>query len=613
MTARPVLLEVQTSAESRRVLYRAKKVATSPLTEILRREGLPLNTRCGQRGLCQACQIELISGRLIHIATGQPLTIQGQAVVVQACQYRPPDAGEVIVRIPPRALLTYEPQVVSDFRINVPQAHDPLWQQTRLTNARWSNPAELAALTAAQLDKIRSVRVAPQLAARTGKGIAVWVTLCFRGDHWLITDVTEQPAPRSLGVALDVGTTTIAALLVDLRDGRVLARAADFNRQMHLGDDVVTRITLCKNDPAMVEQLQRAVVAETINPLISSLCAQAGAPEAGVVALSIAGNTTMLHLLAGVDPTSLGTAPFTPQFLEHRYMASEKIGLVPPAATAHLLAGAAAYIGADLTAGILASGLLYDEGPSLLVDVGTNGEIILKHGSRLLGCATAAGPAFEGARLLSGMRAGDGAISHLRFKTEPAFAIRREVIGGGQPVGLCGSAYIDILGQGRRVGLFNAAGRFDAGRHPGAGELISGGDGYGRTLRVGYAHGKRPLLVSESDVASLLQAKAAIAAGITILLRRLGLQAADIRTLYLAGGFGMHVDVPNAIASGLLPGFVPRQVQVVGNTSLGGAYLSLLEAGVATEIARAAKEIVVVELNLDPDFESCYIDHLGLP
>jgi uncharacterized 2Fe-2S/4Fe-4S cluster protein (DUF4445 family) len=613
MTVRPVLLEVQTAAGSRRVLYRSRKGAASLLTEILRRQGLPLNTRCGQRGLCQACQIELISGSLIHSTTGRPLTIQGQAVVVQACQYRPPDAGEVVVRIPPRALLAYEPQVVSDFRINVPQAHDPLWQQTRLENVRWSNPAELAALTAARLDKIRPVRVAPHLAARTGQGITLWVTLCFRGDHWLLTEITEQPAPRPLGVALDVGTTTIAVLLVDLRDGRVLARATDFNRQMHLGDDVVTRITLCKNDPAMVEQLQRAVAAETINPLISSLCAQAGAPETGVVALSIAGNTTMLHLLAGVDPTSLGTAPFTPQFLEHRYIASEKIGLIPPAATAHLLAGAAAYIGADLTAGILASGLLYDDGPSLLVDVGTNGEIILKHGARLLGCATAAGPAFEGARLLSGMRAGEGAISHLRFETEPAFAIRREVIGGGRPVGLCGSAYIDILGQGRRVGLFNAAGRFAAERLSGAGELISSGDGYGRALRIGYAHGKRPLLISESDVASLLQAKAAIAAGITILMRRIGLQAADIRTLYLAGGFGMHVDVPNAIAAGLLPGFVPRQVQVVGNTSLGGAYLSLLEAGVATEVARAAKELEVVELNLDPDFESCYIDQLGLP
>ena len=636
MTARAVHLDIQAAGQRHSVLYHAAKKPV-PLTETLRREGFPLNTRCGQRGLCQACQVELLAGTLIHNVTGATLAPAhpGEPAVVQACQYHPAGVDDVVLRIPPRSALAYEPQVVSDFRINVPQAHDPLWQQARLTNVQWASGAELAALAAAQLHKIRPVHAADHLVGSAGRAASIWVTLEFQTDHWRLTGVTDQPLKRPLGVAIDIGTTTVATLLVDLNDGRVLARATDFNRQMHLGDDVLTRINLCGNHPEMLRQLQRAVVAETINPLLVSLWEQAAVPEGRVVVVTVAANTTMLHLFAGVDPSSLGVAPFTAPFLEHRLVWPQELGLVLPPAAAdrpgadalpagagatahsngsviHLLASAAAYVGADLTAGIVASGLVYDDGPSLLVDVGTNGEIILKHGARILGCATAAGPAFEGSRLLSGMRAGAGAISHLRFGLEPAFTLHREVIGAGPPVGLCGSAYIDMLGQGRQVGLLNAAGRFAPACCPGAQEHLSAVDGYGRALRVGWAPGKQPLLVSENDIATLLQAKAAIAAGITILLQRLGLKAAAIHRLYLAGGFGMHVNVENAIIAGLLPGFNPRQIQVVGNTSLGGAYLAMLEAAVAVEIAQTARRMEIIELNLDPHFESCYIDQLSL-
>ena len=305
-------------------------------------------------------------------------------------------------------------------------------------------------------------------------------------------------------------------------------------------------------------------------------------------------------------------------------------------------------MGADLTAGAFATGLVYDEGPSLLVDVGTNGEIILKRGGHLSGCATAAGPAFEGAGLTNGVRATVGAISHIALKAIPdplnsesgmsvslgnsqvsakqtgatpvpltpdnqthphTLIIETEKIGQGMPIGLCGTAYVDFLAEGRTTGFLTERGRFAEGFTD---QTIPWKD-YGRALRVATGTGKVDIVITETDIAGLLQAKAAIAAGILTLLERCGLTPAQIKNLYLAGGFGLHLNRVNAIACGLLPGFVPEQIEVVGNTSLGGAYLALLDCGALDEITRAGTKMDVIELNLDPGFEDRYIEQLSLP
>lgn len=555
------------------------------LTDILRREHLPLNTRCGQRGLCDGCLVELLAGRLSHRQTGavvEPAAADAP-VALHACEYRLADT-DVRLRIPPRSLLAHKPQVVSEFRLNIPRAHDPLWQQVRL-------PIR---------PRRRPVRFAPGVPESDSVA-----TLEYRDDHWLVTQVGAPRIGRSLGVAIDIGTTTVALLLADLRDGAIVGRAADFNKQMHLGDDVATRIGLCTADPTMLRQLHDAVVGQTIGPLLATALQQAGAALADVVCVCVTGNTTMLHLFAGVDPSAMGVYPFRPAFLQHQIRQLPEFG----AATIHLLPCAAAYIGADLTAGILASGLAYDDGPSLLVDVGTNGEIILKTAQRMLGCATAAGPAFEGAGLSHGVRAGEGAVERIRFSRTP-FAVHTTVIGGTVPIGICGSAYVDLLAEGRQVGLLNATGRFI--RSDWASNWLQPvPDGW--ALRVGRGPGNRDILITETDVAHLLQSKAAIGAGISTLLAQAGLAPQQIKKLYLAGGFGLHINIANAIGCGLLPGFRPEQVQVVGNTSLAGAYLSLLDCGALDEIIRIARQIEIVELNLDPGFEDRYIDNLRLP
>ena len=586
------------TAKGRQVLTVTDPDRALRLSDLLRRKHFPLNTRCGQRGLCDGCVVELLAGSLTNMATGETVTGTGQAV--RGCEYRLAHAGPVTVRIPPRSLLAYQPQVVSEFKTNVPRAHDPLWQQVAIPAGGLES-----------LQRRRPVKCSGHLVrsdfsqthAADGKPGKGWATLEYRDDHWLVTGTAATPDPQPLGVAVDIGTTTVALLVCDLRDGRVLAGAANFNKQMHLGDDVLTRINLCSTDATQLKHLQDLIVNETLHPLLNEALGKAGATLAQVRCMTVAGNTTMLHLFAGVDPSSMGLAPFTATFLEHRL-----VTLPGWPFTIHLLPGAAAYVGADLTAGAFATGLVYDEGPSLLVDVGTNGEIILKRGNHLSGCATAAGPAFEGAGMTNGVRATDGAIAHIALKQKP-FAVLAEQIGQGMPIGLCGTAYVDLLAEGRATGLLNERGRFTEAF---TAQTLPWHD-YGRALRVATGAGKVDILVTEADIAGLLQAKAAIAAGILTLLERTGLTPAQIKKLYLAGGFGLHLDRAHAIACGLLPGFVPEQIEVVGNTSLAGAYLALLDCGALDEITRAGQKMDVVELNLDPGFEDRYIEQLSLP
>jgi len=505
------------------------------LSEIMRHENIPLNTRCGEKGLCNACLVEIVKDGLVETVKGCQLSLEGYE--------------SLTVRIPQTSLLAYEPEVREDYRINVPVAHDPL---------------------------------------------------CGNDG---------------LGIAVDIGTTTVVVQAVRLSDGKILSRSSAFNRQMHLGDDVLTRINLCSTDESMTRHFQIAIIEETINPLVEKALAEAGASIEDVKGYTLAGNTTMLHLAAGINPKPLGYHPFKPVFIDHKSVRAGDIGLIPSDAEVHLLPGAGGYVGADLTGGVFASGLAYDEGPSLLVDVGTNGEIIYKHGRTLLGCATAAGPAFEGSGLTCGTRAGLGAISHIAFSTDP-FKAHCELIHPekyAKPLGICGSAYVDLLAEGRRKGFLTATGRWDVESCPSIQEHLIPFEEYGRALRIAFGQGQREIIVADPDVASLLQAKAAIAAGILILMKRTGVKPADIKTLYLAGGFGMHLDLQSAIDCGLLPGFRLDQIQLVGNTSLAGAYLSLLDKGVLAELRRIGREMEVVELNLDPEFEETYIDQLMLP
>jgi uncharacterized 2Fe-2S/4Fe-4S cluster protein (DUF4445 family) len=519
------------------------------LAEVLAAHGLPLNTRCGQRGLCRGCEVQLREGSL--------LTNSGAVIApatVQAC--RAQLTGQAFIHIPARSRIEHRPQVGETFEIAISYAHQPLFPPV--------------------------------------------------------------PGGRDTAFAVDVGTTTVVVLLVDLVTGEVLSRAGAFNEQIRFGDNVITRIEAA-HKPENLAALQRAIVMETIQPLLLRACERAGRSLERIAGGAIAGNTTMLHLLVGEDPTPLGIAPFTPRFIKGKQVLAGEIKLVAnglaPETPLQLLPGIAGYIGADITAGIFASGMNFDSTPSLLVDIGTNGEIVLQCGGKLTACATAAGPAFEGCGLRCGTRARDGAVSDLRLTLNP-FQLKTKTIGNvplSRANGLCGSAYVDFLATARSSGLLGVTGRFEVAaweKLPAQNRFTEDDE---RALRLTETNGMGGLRVSEVDVALLLQAKAAIGAGIEILLETAGIRAADLGRVYLAGGFGMHLNVAHAIAIGLLPGFREEQVRVVGNTALAGALLALVDRTTLDEMENLRPQVEVIELNLADNFEDRYIEHLMLP
>lgn len=510
-----------------------------------------MNTRCGERGLCHGCEVMLHEGtvKVNGIEVYAPAT-------VQSCQARV--GGRVDIEIPARARIEHRPQVGETFRIDIPTAHLPLF--------------------------------------------------------------TPEPGVRDTAFAVDVGTTTVVVLLLDLVSGEVLSRAGAFNEQIRFGDNVLTRIDAAR-ESSVVDAMQAAVVRDTIAPLLVRACERADRCASRLTGGCIAGNTTMLHLLVGEDPTLLGVAPFTPRFLDGRRLTCRKLklqlpeGTISPDLSIQLLPGIAGYIGADIVAGIHATGMLYDRKPSLLVDIGTNGEVVLQSEQRLTACATAAGPAFEGCGLSCGTRAREGAISSVRMAGEPG-QIHVGTIGNLSPdqaIGICGSAYIDFLAEARRTGLLTEAGRFTA---AGWAQLSAGlrAEGEGEcSVRLSHAERDGTSSVSEVDIALLLQAKAAIGAGLETLLEGAGLQASDLGRVCLAGGFGMHLNVQHAIEVGLLPDISPEQVEVVGNTALAGTVLALLDRTTLEEMEALRHQVEVIELNLQQDFEDRYIDHLLLP
>ncbi len=671
------------------------------LTDVLRDAGVPLNTRCGHRGLCDGCLVELRDGCLKEISTDgvTPKSVSPEGDVepdgtlVRGCRVSLPIAGTARIHVPARSLLAHQPQVVASFRLNVPRAHDPLWQKIRVAPTRVDKNVVLSealrVAVAAELDCELPMQWVDTPWGDAIGGDAPWSDAPWSDAPWIDApwiDATESHRPAAtasdgeallarssaggrdgffelvvehrgdyrvvrpchlaepaFGVAVDVGTTTVVVALVELATGQVVANASALNSQAKLGDNVLTRINLCMTQPRLIPRMQQAIVRSTLAPLISDVMRQVGIAPRQLTCMVVAGNTTMLHLLLGVDPTSLGTAPFTPTFLQHKIVSASDLSLGVtwpgladgdgrrdaltaeasvggevsgaaksrrniPKMDVHLLPGAAAYIGADITAGVLASGMAYRDDTCLLVDLGTNGEIVLRHDGGIVGCATAAGPAFEGAGLAFGMRAGNGAIGHISFAGDRKMPTI-EMIGQGLPAGICGTAYIDFVARARQQQLLTPTARFVVDDHP----CIIQHETHGRAMVVARAEDAESILITEADMASLLQAKAAIAAGIICLLKEAELQPHDVQTVYLAGGFGFHMHLDSLLGCGMLPGFREEQVEAVGNTALAGAYLTLVDSSALREIRRVSRQMKIVELNLAPEFEMIYIDQLTLP
>jgi uncharacterized 2Fe-2S/4Fe-4S cluster protein (DUF4445 family) len=406
------------------------------------------------------------------------------------------------------------------------------------------------------------------------------------------------------GVAVDIGTTTLVAALIDLRDGREIAVASSLNPQARHAQDVLSRIKL-GSQPEGLQLLQGELIVE-LNRLIGEAAADAGISVHNIYDAVFSGNTTMLHLATGTNPASLGKYPYTPALQCGESVRAADIGLaIAPHGQVYLPPIMSAYVGADITSGILAAKLAELRGVTLFVDIGTNGEMVLAVNGQLTATSTAAGPAFEGMNIACGMRASRGAIELVSLAGND---IEIKTIANAAPVGLCGSGLLDIVGELAAHGGVDKNGRFQTN-----GALPD------RPWKnqFGLLDGKPvfriagPVYLSQKDVRQVQLAKAAVRAGIELMLRANQLTAAQVDRVLIAGSFGFHLRTASLIHLGLLPREFKDRVEFVGNTSKTGARAFLLNRRLREELKQLVQQVRVLELANDPAFEKTFVKALS--
>ena len=414
--------------------------------------------------------------------------------------------------------------------------------------------------------------------------------------------------PEFSGIAavIDIGTTTIAASLIDAASGRVIGRCSDYNRQFKYGDNVVSRISFSTEKPENLKLLHKTLINENINPMLSSLCFAHDIKGEDIKIVSFAGNTVMTHLLWNISPASMGSIPFEPEVKEFQELKAIEIGITAaPDAIIRAVPAISGFIGGDITAGIATSGIFSGHKCALLVDVGTNCETVLLHNKKLYACASSAGPAFEGAGVDCGSRGEPGAIESVHINSNLDFEYK--TIGETKPHGICGSGMIDFVAEARAQGLLNEFGRFNIDVLKRSGRYFKLPD------NIIACELSKDIYMSEKDIESILKAKAAIFAGIQSLTNLENCSVEDFDHIYLAGGFARFININTAIKIGMLPDIPVSKYSKIGNSSLAGAALHILNINAKYKYRQITSSVNDIILNTVPEFEMNYINALLLP
>jgi len=449
-----------------------------------------------------------------------------------------------------------------------------------------------------------------------GQGLAVelapWVrksydaeagtTQVLAGDALLATETGDTTA-AIFGIAVDIGTTTLVTTLLDLRTGAEIGVTSSLNPQAIHAQDVLSRIKM-GSKPAGLHKLHAELI-EEISRQTTQLAFKAGVALANIYEAVFSGNTTMLHLATRTDPASLGKYPYTLSLSGGQHVKARDIDLgISPHGLVYLPPLFSAYVGADITSGILSTRLAEQPGVVLLVDIGTNGEMVLSVDGRLIATSTAAGPAFEGMNIACGMRASRGAVELVALGED---GIRVETIAGGDPVGICGSGLLDVVGElASKCGL-DKNGRF---QNNGASHSHPWRDQWERLDGKPIFRIAGPVYLTQKDVRQVQLAKGAIRTGIEMLLKAAGIEAARVDRVLIAGSFGFHLRTVSLIHLGLLPKEFGDRVEFVGNTSKSGAEAFLLSRDAREEMKQIVAQVEVLELANDPAFEKAFVRSL---
>jgi len=446
------------------------------------------------------------------------------------------------------------------------------------------------------------VRVDPSdldgISSRLRQGdFTVSVVLGYREDHWALLEVDAGASSEPvLGLAVDLGTTRLAFYLVDLDKGVVIDRRSEPNPQILYGEDILTRIVFA-SDPRNRKTLQDLLL-NTFRDVTARMSAENGLDPGRIFALTVAGNTTMSHFFLGLNPTNICKEPYIPVANRFPFLRGRDLGLtMHPGGLVFVFPNVGSYFGGDLIAGILASGMHRRDELSLLVDVGTNAEVVLGNKDWLIACAGAAGPALEGGVVERGMMAGPGAIDRVRIDPN-TLELRYHVIGGEKPKGLCGSGLIDLVAEMFMAGILTIRGTLN--RNLECPRIVETDNGPGFVVAWGpeTADG-RDLVVSEIDIGILLKSKAAMYTILNIIARKVGVSLQDIHKFYVAGTFGNHIDPVMAIRIGMLPDLPLETYQGLGNTAGRGAAMVLMDRSLLQDMERVRNQITYVELNVN--------------
>ena len=415
------------------------------------------------------------------------------------------------------------------------------------------------------------------------------------------------------GIAVDIGTTTIVVYLVNLGTGMTLAATSAINPQTSFGADVISRISYIGDDPDKLSQLQRAVT-KRINSLIKEVFSKTGRKPSAKDSMAVAGNTTMEHIFAGVSPESIGRSPFEPQFYDSLELEASELGInAEKGVKVKLLPNIYGFVGGDIVSGIIYTGMHKSKELSLLVDIGTNNEMVLGNNDFMLCCSAAAGPALEGAKIKMGMRAAPGAIDSVKKNGR---GISITTIGDMPPVGICGSGLVDVMSKLLKAGVITESGRFankeELEKHLSNRFKGNKGKDLSFILAAEGEYGSNPEVgITQKDIREIQLAKGAIAAGAQILLDVAGKKLDDIKSVYLAGAFGNYIDIENAVRISILPDVPRERIHPVGNSAGAGVCLMLKDPSLWDTAADIIKRAEHIELASHKDFQEIFIGNMS--
>jgi uncharacterized 2Fe-2S/4Fe-4S cluster protein (DUF4445 family) len=591
--------------------------AGASIYRTLKDNGIFLVASCGGKGVCGKCKIRIIEGKSRVESTGRLRKKEIEDKFALACKTFP--ESDLLIEIPEESRLVIGDKIAVsktrdlqdylhslapalspmvrtiDIELEPPTVHDNISDLARIKKA----------LSAAGVEGIRFSHRFVSAMAKALRDSDWKITLSCTEDLEAVSISPQGKAPR-YGAAVDIGTTTVVAYLVDCSDGRLIDSGMTYNSQMRFGDDVITRI-IHATEGGGLDDLRQAVAGD-INDMLLPIIEKNGIRKEHVNSVAISGNTTMSQLFWGLDPSSIREEPYIPTLNNFPVWKAGTAKLkINHQAPVYTLPCVGSYVGGDIVAGVLASKMHKNPEIALFMDIGTNGEIAIGNNEWLITAACSAGPCFEGSGIRHGMRATEGAIESV--KIDPTtFEPDLGVIGNSAPSGICGSGMIDAISELFFAGIIDRKGKFAMDLATDRIRIEDEGPEF--ILHRGEL---RNIVLTEVDIENIIRAKAAIYAGVSLLLKEVGLSLDIVERIYIAGGFGNYLNVDKAIILGMLPDLPRDKFSFIGNSSIAGAYLCLLSEQMRREAEEIASKMTYVELSVSRGFMDEYMSALFLP